>query len=157
MCQQQEGVRLEFKALANKEAIATTITAFINTQGGDLVIGIDNDKKVVGIENAKKVRESFQNLLIDIIRPNAPILSQVIQYKKKEVILISVWEGAKKPYQFKGKIFTRENDATKLSNKEVLTSLIQECKEADFRWERKAVLGAELKDLDSEEINTTIS
>lgn len=156
LLQQHEGVRLEFKAVANKEAIAKTITAFINTQGGDLVIGIDNDKKVVGVENAEKIRESFQNLLINWIKPNAPISSQVIRYKKKDVILISVWEGAKKPYQFKGKIFTRENDATKLSSREVLTSLIKERKEADFHWERKAVLGADLKDLDIEEINNTI-
>ena len=157
LLQQQEGVRLEFKATANKEAIAKTITAFINTQGGDLVIGIDDDKKVLGIDNAEKVKEGFQSMLIDLIKPIAPISSQVIRYKKKDVILISVWEGAKKPYQFKGKIFTRENDATKLSNRDILTSLIKERKEADFHWERKAVLGADLKDLDIEEINNTIS
>ena len=105
LLQQQEGVRLEFKAAANREAIAKTITAFINTQGGDLVIGIDDDKKVVGVENAEKIRESFQNLLIDWIKPNAPISSQVIRYKKKDVILISVWEGAKKTIPIQRKDF----------------------------------------------------
>lgn len=157
LLQQQEGARLEFKATVNKEAIAKTITAFINTQGGDLVIGIDDKKKIYHIENAEKTKDSLQFFLIDYITPNAPISSQVIRYKKKDVILISVWEGAKKPYQFKGKIFTRENDATKLSNRDMLTSLIKERKEADFHWERKAMLGAGLKDLDIDEINNTIS
>jgi ATP-dependent DNA helicase RecG len=35
LLEQQEGTRLEFKATVNKEAIAKTIAAFINTQGGD--------------------------------------------------------------------------------------------------------------------------
>ena len=87
----------------------------------------------------------------------APISVQTIQYKKKDLILISVWEGAKKPYQYKGKIYTRENDATKLSSVDNLTALIKDRKNADFHWEHRAVLGATLNDLDIDQINETIS
>lgn len=96
-------------------------------------------------------------MLVEDIKPIAPISAQVIQYKKKELILISVWEGAKKPYQYRGKIYTRENDATKLSSVDNLTALIKDRKNADFHWERRAVLGATLQDLDTEQINETIS
>jgi len=154
---QQEGTRLEYMAKPTKEAIAKTITAFINTQGGDLIIGIEDDKKVVGIENADKFKNSIQRLLIENIRPIAPISVQVIKYKKKDLVLISVWEGAKKPYQFKGKIYSRENDATKVSNIDNLASLINKRKKADFDWERRTVLGATMNDLDLDEINQTIS
>lgn len=154
---QQEGTRLEFKATLNKEAIAKTITAFINTQGGDLLIGVEDNKKIVGVENAEKVCASIQKMLVEYIQPIAPIFTQVVNYKKKDLLLISVWEGAKKPYQFKGKIFTRENDATKLSSVSNLTSLIKDRKEADFHWERRTVLGSSLQDLDTEEINQTIA
>ena len=84
LLQQQEGIRLEFKAAPNKDAIAKVITAFINTQGGDLVIGIDDDKNVLGVENVKKVRDSIKNLLTEHIKPTAPISSQIIHYKKKD-------------------------------------------------------------------------
>ena len=157
LLQQQESVRLEFKAKPEKAAIAKVITSFINTQGGDLIIGIDDDKTVVGVGNAEKVQQSIKKILIESITPNAPISIQLIRYKRKDVILISVWEGAKKPYQFRGKIFTRENDATKVSNREILNYLIKERKEADFHWERRTVLGADIKDLDIEEINKTIN
>ena len=53
LLEQQESTRLEFKATVNKEAIAKTIAAFINTQGGDLVIGIEDNKKIVGVDNAE--------------------------------------------------------------------------------------------------------
>jgi ATP-dependent DNA helicase RecG len=157
LLEQQEGTRLEFKATVNKEAIAKTIAAFINTQGGDLLIGVEDNKKIVGVENAEKVCASIQKMLVEYIQPIAPIFTQVVNYKKKDLILISVWEGAKKPYQFKGKIFTRENDATKLSSVSNLTSLIKDRKEADFHWERRTVLGSSLQDLDTEEINQTIA
>lgn len=157
LLQQQKGVRLEFKAKPEKTVIAKIITSFINTQGGNLLIGIEDDKTVVGVENAEKVQESIKKILIEYIKPNAPISIQIIPYKRKDIILISVWEGAKKPYQFKGKIFTRENDKTKVSNQDILNHLINERKEADFHWERRSVLGADISDLDIEEINKTIN
>jgi len=156
LLQQQESVRLEFKAKPEKAAIAKVITSFINTQGGDLIIGVNDDKSIIGVENAEKVQQNIKKLLIENITPNAPISIQIIRYKRKEVILLSVWEGAKKPYQFRGKIYTRENNLTKVSNREILNYLIKERKESDFHWERRTVLGADIKDLDLEEINKTI-
>ena len=157
LLEQQEGTRLEFKVTVNKDAIAKTIAAFINTQGGDLLIGVEDNKKIVGVENAEKMCATIQKMLVEYIQPIAPIFTQVVNYKKKDLILISVWEGAKKPYQYKGKIFTRENDATKLSSVSNLTSLIKDRKNADFHWERRTVLGSSLQDLDTEEINQTIA
>ena len=156
LLQQKEGVRLEFKAQPNIDAIAKSITSFINTQGGDLVVGIDDNKKLLGIENALEQSVSIQNALVDLIKPTAPISVQVINCKQKDVILISVWEGAKKPYQYKGVIYNRIGKITKTTSPEKLTNLISQRKLADFHWERMPVLGAELKDLDTAEIKQTI-
>ncbi|MCL9980952.1 MAG: putative DNA binding domain-containing protein [Bacteroidia bacterium] len=157
LLEQQVGDRLEFQGTVNKQAIAKTIAAFINAEGGDLLIGVHGNKRIVGVENAEKVRVTIQEMLVEYIQPIAPIFTQVVNYKRKDLIHISVWEGAKKPYQFKGNIFIRENDSTKLSSISNLTSLIKDRKEADFHWERRAVLGATLLDLDTEEINQTIA
>lgn len=156
LLQKEESARLEFKTTAHITTIAQTITAFINTEGGDLLIGVADDKQIVGVVNAQRLRNRIQHQLIDTIRPNAPISSQVIRFKGKDLVLISVWEGANKPYQYKGQIFTRENDRTKLSSQDILKELISERKAADFHWERRAVLGASLNDLDKQEINKTI-
>lgn len=156
LLQQKEGVRLEFKAQPNIDAIAKSITSFINTQGGDLVVGIDDNKKVLGVEHAQQQSIAIQNTLVDLIKPTAPISVQVVNYKKKEVLLISVWEGAKKPYQYKGIIYNRIGRTTKTTSPEKLTKLISQRKQADFHWERMPVLGAELTDLDSMEIKQTI-
>lgn len=156
LLQQKEGARLEFKAQLNIDAIAKSLTSFINTAGGDLVVGIDDNKKILGIEDAQQQSISIQNTLVELIKPIAPISVQVIAYRGKNVILISVWEGAKKPYQYKGTIYNRVGKATKVTSPEKLTSLILQRKQADFHWERMPVLGAELTDLDTAEIKQTI-
>ena len=63
LLQLKEGVRLEFKAQPNIDAIAKSITSFINTQGGDLVVGIDDNKKVLGVEHAQQQSMIIQNAL----------------------------------------------------------------------------------------------
>lgn len=156
LLQQKESNRLAFKSQVNIDAIAKTITSFINTQGGDVIVGVDGGKNVIGVENAIQTSQEIQVALVEYIQPTAPIFVQVISYKKKDVILISVWEGGKKPYQYKGALYNRVGKATKPTTPEQLTQLIAQRKESDFHWERMPVLGAELSDLDLEEIEKTL-
>jgi ATP-dependent DNA helicase RecG len=156
LLQQNESNRLAFRSQANIDAIAKIITSFINTQGGDVIVGVDGDKNVIGIDNATQTAQEIQAALVEHIQPTAPIFVQVIPYKKKDVILISVWEGGKKPYQYKGAFYNRVGKSTKATTPEQLTQLIAQRKESDFHWERMPVLGAELSDLDLEEIQKTL-
>ena len=42
---QKESTRLIFKAKAETDAIAKSITALINTKGGDLVVGVNDEQR----------------------------------------------------------------------------------------------------------------
>lgn len=152
----KEGLRIEFKTEVNKSTIGEIVTSLLNTEGGDIIIGISENKEVIGVENAEKKSAELQKVLIKDIRPEAPISFQVINYKKKDVILISIWEGSKKPYQFRDTIYFRENDKTKISDANSITNLIAERKNADFHWERRTVLSASIEDLSQSEIKKTI-
>ena len=72
------------KSLALEDSIIKTIAAFLNTQGGKLIIGVQDrpERKVVGIEadfqysgNSKDI-ESFQNSLTNVIQKatNDPVI-----------------------------------------------------------------------------------
>ena len=54
LLQQNRSNRLEFQALSDPDTIAKTITAFINTQGGDLIIGVNDDKKSLVLNMQKE-------------------------------------------------------------------------------------------------------
>ncbi|HRP34191.1 MAG TPA: putative DNA binding domain-containing protein [Agriterribacter sp.] len=157
LLQQNESVRLEYKATVNLGAIARAITAFINTRGGDLIVGVDDEKNIVGVPNVDTAVHNIQKYLVKHIKPIAPIAVQAIPYKGSDVILISVWEGAKKPYQYNNEIFNRRGQHTNSMQAAKLPDLIRQRKKADFHWERMPVLGAEIKDdLDITEIKKTI-
>ena len=97
LLQQADNERIKLKANAKLEVIAKEITGFINSHGGDLILGVDDNKDIIGIDNAEQFAAEIQSYLTDNIVPIAPISVLSLTYKHKELILISVWEGAKKP------------------------------------------------------------
>ena len=151
-----ESERLEFKATIDKSNIAKVITSFINTKGGDLVIGINDDKTVSDIHLTEQDRKNIETFLINEIKPTAPVYSRIETYKKKNIILISVWEGANKPYYFKNTIYTRRGAETILSKGAGIDNLLDERRFSEQRWERQAVLGATIDDLDLVEVKKSL-
>jgi len=47
--EEEEGSRLEFKEKFN-DGVMKTISAFANTYGGVIIIGVSNGKQIVGID-----------------------------------------------------------------------------------------------------------
>ncbi|MCH7400225.1 ATP-binding protein [Belliella kenyensis] len=53
---QSEGITLDFKLTINDSLkIAKTLTAFANTSGGTIAIGINDQKKILGIDPAEEL------------------------------------------------------------------------------------------------------
>ena len=139
----------------SKIAIAEAVVSLLNTMNGDILVGITNDKKVVGLANAEQKAIEIMNFLQEQVVPNAPFTLSVCNYNKKELILISVWEGAQKPYSYNKKIFVRLGDSTVVATSSDLMNLIKQRKSSEFTWERRPVLASSLHELDASEINTT--
>ncbi|WP_149241738.1 ATP-binding protein [Dyadobacter sp. 32] len=156
LLQREESVRLRFIENADIDVLAKSITAFINTEGGDVVVGVDGNKKVVGVNDAQRQLVTIQQDLVRLIRPTAPISVQLIRYNQHDLLLISVWEGARKPYQYDGVIYNRVGKVTEITKPDRLSALISQRKESEFNWERMSLLGVELTELDNTEIKKTI-
>lgn len=153
---QPEGQRLELKAAIDYDAIAKVITSFINTRGGDLVIGINDDKSISDVEINESTKNRITDFLIQEIKPTAPIFVNIFPYKKRSVMLISVWEGSDKPYYFKNTIYVRQGSQTRTSSGKLISALLDQQVESEQRWERQAVLGASIADLDIDEIEKSL-
>ncbi|MDR2679975.1 MAG: putative DNA binding domain-containing protein [Tannerella sp.] len=156
LLQQDANDRIEIKANATLDGIAKTITAFINGRGGDLLLGVDESKKIVGWNNAHQYRTDIQNYLAENIVPTAPVSVNLFEYNSKPLILISVWEGSNKPYSYNLKIYQRTGSRNVPVDANAMTKLIENRKNADFNWERMPVLAAEIEDLDLYEIKKTM-
>ena len=104
------------KSLALEDSIIKTIAAFLNTQGGKLIIGVQDrpERKVVGIEadfqysgNSKDI-ESFQNSLTNVIKAatNDPVIVgtyveiSIESIEGKSICVIDVKQKAPKSWTY---------------------------------------------------------
>lgn len=156
LLKQDESGQFEFKEVVRKDVIGKTICGFLNNEGGQLLIGIDDNKEIKGIKDADKWQFEIEQFLIKELVPEAPVMVSVENYGEKQLLLIKVWEGSKQPYIFNGSIYYRRNNRTIQASSKEISELIHKRQESEIHWERQAALGLELEDLDMEEIKKTM-
>ena len=102
----QENKILEFKRelnASNKEKVLQTIIAFANGSGGNLVFGIDDNRKVIGVEHPFELEEQISNMVFDSISPNIRIDAIFVTEEDKTLVIIKVPLGIETPYFLKSK------------------------------------------------------
>ena len=106
------------------------ISAFANTSGGKLIIGLDDNEKPVGVSNSKKLLEDIPNKIKDILGIFTEVL--VKKTKGKDVITIKV-KPSYAPISYKGSFFIRSGSTTQeLKGQELTRFLISK---SDKDWD----------------------
>ena len=114
-----ESQLVEFKTNFNKEVIES-IVAFSNTNGGKIILGIKDDKKIIGVTISD---ESIQKWLNEIKQNTIPSIVpsiNTVQFENKTLVVISVQEFPVKPVSCKDRYFIRKSNSNhKLSVDEI--------------------------------------
>lgn len=127
MIAQGENAQLEFKGRdVRPESIAREMTAFANTLGGTLLIGIDDDGSVSGIGDAH-LEEWIANISRNNIVPALQPLIEHVPVAGNTVCVVTVPKGKDKPYQtLDGKYWLRVGSTNRTATKEELSRLFQQ-------------------------------
>lgn len=104
-----ESVNLEFKKKANyPEKIVKEIVAFANTQGGQLLLGVDDDGTVSGTRNIEGEAFVIEKAIHELIRPKLDYSVELHHMtEKKGVAIFKINESTRKPH------FVREHPKTR--------------------------------------------
>jgi ATP-dependent DNA helicase RecG len=153
----QESEQLEFKATVNNDSLAIAVCAFLNGSGGQILVGVKDDKTVQGVEQAADLARNLEKYLVNAIVPSAPIMVVVEDYEGRQLVLIEVSSGSRQPYIYKGSIYYRRNSRNVKASSDEISALIHQRQNDELHWERRSVLNAEVKDLDEREIKESIS
>jgi ATP-dependent DNA helicase RecG len=119
LIEQGEGIHSEFKERIPSKVreLSEEVCAFANTEGGFILIGINNKNEIVPnlfIDNTK--RSAIQDSL-DAIQPPISCKLYQLSVKNHSIWIIEVPEGDNKPYVVSGSIFVRHGANTqKLRN-----------------------------------------
>jgi ATP-dependent DNA helicase RecG len=114
LLQEGEGSMLEYKESLSS-SLARDLTAFANSSGGKVLLGVRDDGTVIGVRDSNKLRAQIQ----DIARNCDPPVKILIETVGK-VTAITVRESESKPVQCREGFFWRQGAVTqKLSRDEI--------------------------------------
>ena len=88
-----EDATIEFKReMPHRSSLADEIAAFANTQGGVILIGVDDDRNIVGLElqELDRVEKTVVEICEDSIEPTVPIFTEKIRIDDKNILKIVV-------------------------------------------------------------------
>jgi ATP-dependent DNA helicase RecG len=152
-----EGQDIEFKSsLSERKEILETICAFSNSNGGTILVGVDDNGNLVGIEMGKGVIEGLINEIKSSIEP--PVIPQIetAEAHGKKVLVIRVSEGLNKPYLLKGIAFKRFGRTNQRIPREELEKIILEKHRTILSFEER-VFDANLKDIDELKVKNFVA
>jgi ATP-dependent DNA helicase RecG len=96
---------LEFKEkLYDYTRIIETVTAFVNTQGGTIIIGIrDKDREIIGLSDneIQKYHQEIPQAVVDAVSPQLSIDMMEQNFKGNTCLVLRVFPGPQKPYFIK--------------------------------------------------------
>ncbi len=95
-----ESSTVEFKRkITTPDKIAKEVCAFANTKGGILLVGIDDDRKVIGVDSEKSEIDIIEIACQFYIEPPiSPKSIEIVNYNKKEIIVVEIEESNRKPH-----------------------------------------------------------
>ena len=151
-----ESTTFEFIKELEFEKTAMIICSFLNSEGGNLLIGIGEDKSIYGISKSPSAVMELDAFIAKKIFP-VPVFSiEIKTIGHKQVMLISVRKGPDKPYFYDGSIYIRVGSATKGVTKKAtpseLSRLLNKSNEKENHWENKKVIEFENDDIDGDEL-----
>lgn len=129
----RESSKLELKREINA-SFRKEIIAFANSEGGEILIGIDDDGTVCGVDNPIPEMERISNMIRDGIRPDltAYTAMETFQEDGKTVIRLTISQGARRPYHLNDKgmkpsgVFVRHGVSSVPASEEMIRQMIRE-------------------------------
>jgi predicted HTH transcriptional regulator len=140
---QGEGLHLEFKKKANfPEKIAKELVAFANTDGGLLLLGVDDDGTVSGTRDIEGEVFVMEETIEKLIKPRLTYQAQVIKINdKKGLAIFEIPKSEKRPLYLRnapqtkeGKAYVRNGDQSLQASKEMCEILRRRCRKKDIQF-----------------------
>lgn len=154
-----EGINVEFKSSKEflTDSVFETIVSFLNTIGGYLFLGVEDNKEIIGVneESVQSIKEKFANLTNNSqkINPPMPLMLKETYIDDKIVLFVYVPESSEVHRLNNKYIFIRSDDGDRdiTNNTQAIKRLYN--RKSGFNSEDMVLLNLTLEDFDEETIN----
>ena len=144
------------KSVAEWKEIVETVSAFSNTKGGVIIVGVGNNGKIYGINIGKNTIEDLTNKVLTNTDPKIYPEITVSSVEDKKVIVIKV---EKFPYDVVfafGRPFERVGRSTVRMSKDEYKRRILEIHKKEIYFDGHILDEATIKDIDEDKLSIFI-
>jgi ATP-dependent DNA helicase RecG len=153
---EREGTRLDFKRdLSSMKRVLATVCSFLNTAGGTLIVGVeDQTRTVLGLGDVEKEEEKLANAVANAIDPQPTVQLEIVTYQEHDLLLLRASYAAG-PFFIKDRgkdkgTFVRIGSNSLPASPEKVAEL--ERARQTGAWDQQPLLGLIRDDLDQEMI-----
>ncbi len=147
-----EDESLEFKtSLRLKEEICQAVSAFSNTYGGSILIGISDDGTIIGVDIGRNTLEELANYIKRNTEPTIFPSMKIEQIGKKKIVVIEVKESAEKPVFCGSHVYKRVGKTNQRISSSEIRKLAKESGKRIY-WDEQICQDANLKDIDEKKV-----
>lgn len=122
--------------------------SFLNSEGGVLWLGIEDDGTVTGVEDADTARQRIDQILTNNITPRATAFIENETAEDKTLLKVTLPRGLDRPYYTqKGQCYIRVNAGKRLASREEIRRMYLAVRA--FYYDESAVSGTGLADVEN--------
>ena len=158
LIKKQDDEQIEFLSDFDIPNILKSVCAFLNGEGGWILIGY-NGKKLVGVPDLiQSDINSLRENISDRIFPQPLVYVQLEDHDDKIVALINVLKGARQPYSLDKKYYVRgSNNNIKEASPDDISLLLRSSNKFTSTWEKLTTIDAVFEDLNKSEVTKTVT
>lgn len=150
-----ENLHTEFKIWpVHPDDLASSIVAFANTDGGQIILGVDDKGRITGIDEDEMDRAAqfVDNVSFNNCVPPVTVLQETIRNEAgRAVLVVNVPKGNLRPYRTnRGIYYIRTSSGRRQASREELLRLFQTVE--SIYYDEIPVIGSSMDDLDEEAV-----
>lgn len=129
LLEERENSDIDFKLeLPAPKKVAQIVTAFYNSRGGKIILGVDDNRKPIGLKEPQKQEHKFTQIIRHWCKLDKEPKIGFVKYKNKDFIVINCPKGKDSPYFARGEHVPRVRigSSNMPANKEEIARLYRE-------------------------------
>jgi Predicted transcriptional regulator containing an HTH domain and an uncharacterized domain shared with the mammalian protein Schlafen len=143
-----EDLHTEFKEfLIDNENIAKSIVCFANTDGGQIIVGVNKNGDIVGVKDLDILIRRIDDIAHNRCEPPITVIPETLSIDNKTVLVINIPKGDQRPYRTSsGLYYIRSANHCRQASREELLRLFQATE--SIYYDEIEISNSSLKDID---------
>jgi ATP-dependent DNA helicase RecG len=135
------------RAIGSDDDLAKDIVCFANSDGGQIVVGVANDRTLVGVDDPDAVLLSVDDVAFHRCSPPVTVVPEIITLDGANLVVLNVPKGDQRPYSTqRGLYYIRSGARCRRASREELLRLFQAT--GDLYYDEQPLTRLDLTELD---------